>query len=790
MMNRKDKETKDKIKNKLDEFEIACPLPLELSKENVTEMLRQQPAPAKNRARIVQIRRAASAAAAIFVVFGAITAFGLFGGSSGLQKVLDTIKGNTVTGNTAGIETAASEKQIIELFKKMSKDDTSHKNYFSFDGFFGSKDEMAAAESAPGAQNGAAADASTRQGSYGETNVQVKGIDEPDVMKNDGKYLYTVSNNEVNIYSILPADSMKLASTVNFANNTAKSEYPNALFVKGDLLVVFSTENTYMPYDGTTQQPGETKPDETVSGAEPGSGQSSQGSAGEDAVESEAPAEAPDAQGNDSAPDIDYYYRGYYDSRSASVCTIYNISNREAPKQIKRISQDGSFISARLIGSELYVLSSYSVNLYAQTNLEDICIPAVAVDGNSQNIPAADISITKNPEPSYLVVCGVNLDDLNAEPDKKAVLGGGSEAYCTADSLFASRTVYTGGTQPRDWGGDIAVIANNYSYVTEIYRFAIGGGKVEYKYSGKVAGQILNQFSMDEYNGYFRIATTGGDWQNSSSNVFVLNDKLQVVGKIEKIAPGERIFAVRFMGDTGYVVTFEQTDPLFVIDLKDPKAPKIVGELKIPGFSSYLHPVSDTLLFGIGQNGNDEGTLPGIKLSLFDVSDPKKPKEIDTLIIEGNCSSEAMNNHRAFMTYPEKGIFGIPVMKYNNIVYYEGEKTEDGSSVSSSSSSAVAPYPGEDYMVSSFETFTVQGGKIVPVMSYKENFKQSVYSSYYYSGITRGTYVDDTIYTLSNTALTSFDIASGKALGTLKITQPVYNYYDYGYGLKEPVAVD
>jgi len=295
---------------------------------------------------------------------------------------------------------------------------------------------------------------------------------------------------------------------------------------------------------------------------------------------------------------------------------------------------------------------------------------------------------------------------------------------------------------------------------------------------------------MDEYNGYFRIATTSGDWQNSSSNVFVLNDKLEVVGKIQNIAPKERIFAVRFMGDTGYVVTFEQTDPLFVLNLSDPKAPQITGELKIPGFSTYLHPVTDTLLIGIGQNGNDKGTLPGIKLSLFDVSDPKVPKEIDKLIMEGNCSSEAMNNHRAFMTYPEKGLFGIPVLKYNNYVYYDQKPATNDSLSDGVASSAVAPYPGENYMVSSFETFTVQGGKIVPVMSYIENNRQSGSGYNYYGSITRGTYVDDTIYTLSNTALTSFDMASGSALGSLKITQPVYNYYDYGYGLREPAAMD
>ena len=780
-MNKNDKELADIIKSKLEDFDTANPLPTALSKQRITDALKQQTGTQKKRAKIIRMKRLTSVAAAVVIIFGAVTAFNLYGGSAGLQKALDELRGNTVTSQVAVIETAKSEKQIVDLFNKMSKESVSKKLYFSFDGIFGSKE--AAADTAPTMMAGSAtnaqdagSDESARQGSHGETNVQVKGIDEPDVMKNDGKYLYTVANGTaVNIYTLLPADNMKLTSTIQFGNSAGKSEYVNSLFVKGDLLVIFSQVDEYSVYEQTTDRQFETQSGETVSGSDP---QESPGSEGVDSVEPPTAAQDPAVQ-SDIAP-APYYYRGYYNARNASTCIVYDISNRAVPKEIKRISQDGSFISARLIGNELYVLSSYAVNIYAQSNLEDICIPAVAVDGKSENIPVADISITKNPDPSYLVVCGVNLDDLKAEPDKKAVLGGGAQAYCTVDSLFASRTVYSSSGPVKTWGNNTG---------TEIYRFAIGEGKVEYQNAGTVAGEILNQFSMDEYKGYFRIATTQGDWNNTSSNVFVLNDKLEVVGKVENIAPKERIFAVRFMGDTGYVVTFEQTDPLFVIDLADPKAPKITGELKIPGFSTYLHPVTDTLLLGIGQNGNERGTIPGIKLSLFDVSDPAKPKEIDKLVIEGNCSSEAMNNHKAFMVYPEKAIFGIPVFRYNNIVYYEEEKSEDGSTSSGSASVDPAVVAGEDYTVSSFETFTVKGGKIVPVMSYIENHKQSPYSSYY-GGITRGTYVDDTIYTLSGTALTSFSMTSGKTLDTLKITQPVYYGYDYGYGVKEPMLVD
>lgn len=768
------KEFTDKLKSKLEDFDTANPLPCALSKENITDELKRHTGTQKKRAKTVHMKRLTSVAAAIVIVFGAATAFHLFGGIAGLQKAL----GNASAGQAVVIKTAKSEKQIVDLFKKMSKE-AKRKDNFSLRGFFGSKSADAVGEDynlqeAAGIQDTPTKD--PQQSNHGETNVQVKGIDEPDVMKNDGRYLYTVSNGmEVNIYSLLPADNMKLASTIQFGPGPDQNEYVNSLFVKDDLLVVFSQVNQYTAYEQTTTKQAQTQSGERVSVPTPGEdgneGQESPGgSEGADSVEPTMAQEAPDAQ-IDIAPAPDYY-RGYLSDSSISVCTVYDISNRQAPKEIKRFSQDGSFISARLIGSELYVLSSYAVSLYTDAKLDDICIPMVGVDGESQRIPVRDISITENPEPSYLVVCGIKLDDLKAAPDKKAVLGGGAEAYCTPDSLFASRTVYSS-----------SGLINDTDYFTEIYRFAIGGGKVEYKNSGKVAGHVLNQFSMDEHKGYFRIATTQGDWQKTSSNVFVLNKELEIVGKVENIAPKERIFAVRFMGDAGYVVTFEQTDPLFVIDLADPKAPKITGELKIPGFSTYLHPVTDNLLFGIGQNGDENGTLPGIKLSLFDVSDPASPKEVDKLIIQGNSSTQAMNNHKAFMVYPEKGIFGIPVLRYNTYVYYDGNPATDNSATNNFSSS------GAEYMVSSFETFTVQDSKIVPVMSYRENIGR-LDNNYNFSGMSRGTYVNDTIYTLSAMALTSFDMASGKILGALKVTPPANYHDDYYYGAREPFMAD
>jgi uncharacterized secreted protein with C-terminal beta-propeller domain len=176
----------------------------------------------------------------------------------------------------------------------------------------------------------------------------------------------------------------------------------------------------------------------------------------------------------------------------------------------------------------------------------------------------------------------------------------------------------------------------------------------EVKGSEWIPGVVLNQFSMDENNGYFRIATTTGFDNNSTENdVYVLNQELKVVGKLTGIERGERIFAVRFIGDKGYVVTFRQIDPLFVIDLSNPEKPELKGKLEIPGFSTYLHPIGDERIIGIGREDWK------VKLSLFDVSDPENPKELGKYVLEESWS-EALYNHRAILYDPENKLFVFP----------------------------------------------------------------------------------------------------------------------------------
>ncbi|MDI6721862.1 MAG: beta-propeller domain-containing protein, partial [Candidatus Aenigmarchaeota archaeon] len=197
---------------------------------------------------------------------------------------------------------------------------------------------------------------------------------------------------------------------------------------------------------------------------------------------------------------------------------------------------------------------------------------------------------------------------------------------------------------------------------TVIHKISVSGNRIEYKATGAVPGRVLNQFSMDEHEGNFRIATTTSSGQ-SLNHVYVMDQDLKVVGKIEDLAMTERIYSARFMGDKAYLVTFHRTDPLFVIDLSDSAKPRVAGELKIPGFSEYLHPFDETHLIGLGREADENGRQTGqIKLSIFDVTDISNPKEMHKYLIGDNYAySEALNDHKAFLFSKGKNLLAIPV---------------------------------------------------------------------------------------------------------------------------------
>jgi uncharacterized secreted protein with C-terminal beta-propeller domain len=268
-------------------------------------------------------------------------------------------------------------------------------------------------------------------------------------------------------------------------------------------------------------------------------------------------------------------------------------------------------------------------------------------------------------EPDYVLIAGFRLNAPTAPADIKSYLGAGDIAYATAESIYLSAADYRG-----DGSTEAA-----YSPKTHIYNFAINDGGTRFRNSGEVPGTVLNQFSMDEHKGYFRIATTVHSWiqegdnfrDHSWNNVYTLNSAMAVTGRLEHLAEGERIYSARFMGDRAYLVTFRQVDPLFAIDLADPAAPKVLGELKIPGFSNYLHPYDAQHILGIGQETTTDGQpvrTAGVKLSLFDVSYVAQPKLKHSLVIgEQGSYTDVAYDHKALLFDKERNLLAFPIQE-------------------------------------------------------------------------------------------------------------------------------
>jgi inhibitor of cysteine peptidase len=256
----------------------------------------------------------------------------------------------------------------------------------------------------------------------------------------------------------------------------------------------------------------------------------------------------------------------------------------------------------------------------------------------------------------------------------------------------------------------------------------VNGSELDFEAEGSVPGYVLNQYSMDEYNGHFRIATT---WQKTTqiNNVYVLNMNMSLVGKLENLAEGERIYSVRFMGDKGYIVTFRQVDPFFIIDLSNAAQPKVAGELKIPGYSSYLHPFDENHVIGLGKEDNS------VKLSLFDVSDVNAPTEIAKYLVEGDwTSSEALNEPKAFLFDKQKELLVIPISITNyGVVDPSGRELAMQGNF----------WQGAYVFKATLTGFELKGG-----VTHQENATQ--YYIDYNENVNRALYIGNTLYTVSN----------------------------------------
>ena len=477
------------------------------------------------------------------------------------------------------------------------------------------------------------------RGEHGETNEQVAGVNEADIIKNDGRFLYVVPAQKTYWeYQSFLEYGKKLEETTS-ANDAIVSDtiYFTPGYNPNEKLYEDMTEEDFINkiFIVETGENGSLTEKSAIKVGKHENEKIKYSEVKEIFVDSNRLIAILDCysfygeEKSEEKSNNGRYF--YYDYKMITCAVSYDISDRENPKEEWRVYQDGDYLSARKIGNKIVLISNYNVPLYMDgVKIIDYCVPEVYAGENACRIPSGDICVMDDVRDSSYVVAST-LDATNHKEtfNSTAVLGGGENVYCTTNNLYVTSGRFEETISSKDGAvAEIFMIDDSAIYTTEILKFDISGEKIEYKTKGKVNGTALNQFSVDEYNGYLRIATTAGNFQNAKNNLYVLDSDMVIVGMLEGLAKGETIKSVRFMGDTGYVVTFEQTDPLFVIDLKDPENPEVLGELKIPGFSNYLHPVTENYLLGIGVNGDDNGAGNGIKISLFDVSDKKNPKEV------------------------------------------------------------------------------------------------------------------------------------------------------------------
>lgn len=550
-----------------------------------------------------------------------------------------------------------------------------------------------AAEDSAAAMEGAAPTAQEKSqsggdsGSYSTTNIQVEGIDEADIVKTDGKYIYIAGNNVVRIVG---ADKGKLSDDTAIRLSTDKNV--REIYVDGSRLVILGTryENSYL-------------------------------------------LKGPDYPVSDGPADLAAENRSigimppYYPSTSFSFADVYDISSPLKPILLKSHEMEGDYQSSRKNGEIVYMVTN--THPYGDRVLP--MMRDTVVSNQEFSMKLDDIMIMpKHPGSGYMIVSAVNVNN-EEKTEVEAITAFGATMYMNDASMYLA--------------------FGNYDGSTSVIRFDLNGMKVGYAGSGTIPGYLLNQFSMDEYDGNLRVATTV--WQKDSNSLYILDRSLNIIGSVEDLAKGESIYSVRFLGDKGYVVTFRTIDPLFVFDLSDPEKPVLTGELKVPGFSSYLHPIGDDLLLGIGADtyeiyrrdssgkevvvGTRQG---GIKFSLFDVSDMGKPKEISKYIVgDAGSGSEALYNHKAIMIDPSNEKVAIDA-------YLNYEAQEKGYQQSA--------------VVVSYDNKKLELKGILP------SEQSGVYGNYI-PYARRILYIGDELYYIQDGRITSYDYDSLKEISTL-----------------------
>jgi uncharacterized secreted protein with C-terminal beta-propeller domain len=523
------------------------------------------------------------------------------------------------------------------------------------------------------------------------TNVQELGVDEGDIVKNDGEYAYIVSRNRcaVIIVDVNPPENAEILATINTRG------YIQEIYVRGGKLVVLGQRTVYQidpsPVSEDDRYYSFDKDEDTIN-LEVGK----------------------------------FYYLNYI-YYQATFIDIFDIEDREEPNLLDSHLIRGYPLQSRMIGDFLYVITSYS--LYRNFQEYDLPVPA-------SEIYHLNCSSNLNSYGYYLqltTILSIDITEPSEIADRKVILmASSSNIYVSLNNIYITYYRY--------------YYLNRYS-ITTIHRISINDGKILYKVCGEIEGRLINRFAMSEHKDHFRVAASIGS--PSSHTVYVLDMDLNIVGQLEGLAPNERMFSARFMGDRLYFVTFMRVDPFFVIDLSDPENPELLGELVIPGWSDYLHPYDENHIIGLGKEATENGRTLGVKLSLFDVTDVENPKEISKYVIGDSYSSTiASYDPHAFLFDREKNLLVIPVqLNYTTSCAYVFDLSLEGG-------------------------FVLKGTVSHPDSEYNKTGYYRYY--YYWNQIIRSFYISNTLYTLSYEYLQMNDLNDLSEINIIELPNEPY----------------
>lgn len=594
------KELLDKIRHSAEGIEI----PEQLTPQSVEEKLKREAQQKKIQRRKIMIRwMEAAAVLAIVAAGGTQTELYKQWKEPALSSEADMEKPVAEQDTESSVQ--PEEVDASGEFKQADSEEELYKTLQELEKQTGSYarggDVMLLEESAEittmdaGAADTAANQKVTGEADYSQTNVREAGVDEGDVVKTDGSYLYILkSSGSVRIVDIRGTKMKEIAEIQPEKLNESIED----LYLDGDRLMLITTG-----YESSMEE-----------------------------------------------AESDMYTVNRY---QYTALTVYDITEREHPEVTGRITQEGDYRQSRKNGDYVYLLTQYSPSL--GDSFEDSSVMPLV---NEQKLAISDVYLPdQTSQPDYLVASGINIQDPENVISSKAIVSGAADFYMSSDNLFICNN---------NW--------NDGKSSTEILRFACEDGEITAGAMCELPGFLNDTFSLDEYQGYLRVLLTE-DSNGESNSLYILDADMQVTGAIRDLADGETIQSARFMGTIAYFVTFRQTDPLFCADLSDPDNPQILSELKLTGFSSYLHPYGDHLLLGVGYEAEEEtGSQTGVKLSMFDISEPSQVEELDKYVIKGASYLPSDYDYKAILADGEKNLIGFVCDGEYLVFSYDEEK--------------------------------------------------------------------------------------------------------------------